>query len=344
MGSNVAEVPLQRSPAARIATGALNEIIAPVRRDYDFVNTELNFVFTSNIATAHDVGTYVASNKGKGLRQAIVLLSAACVGKITPEVRYGAAGVELLQTSTLLHDDVIDDSPLRRGKPSVNARWGNEIAVLMGDAILTQALRMFVLTDSLAVMDISAQQARELIEGEIYARDLRANPDFSEASYVDLIRRKTGALMALAAIVGSMLGNGDDDETASMREYGYHLGMAFQIADDLLDVMGNPKIVGKPTGQDIRDGTVTLPLIRALAAASEREAAAMREFIRAGVRTDAEWLRVREFIEAHNGIRSALDTAHAYSHVAQKALAPFADSPARRSMIKLLDYVINRQL
>ncbi len=335
---------MQSSAVSRLTQSALNGIIAPVRKDYDAVNAELNIVLTAEIPTAHDVSTYVASNKGKGLRQAIVLLAAACIGEITPAVRYGAAGVELLQTSTLLHDDVIDESPLRRGKPSVNARWGNEIAVLMGDALLTQALRLLVLTGSLAVMDVSARQTRELIEGEIYARDLRATPDFAETSYIELIRRKTGALMALAAIVGSMLGGGTDGQTNSMREYGYYLGMAFQIADDLLDVMGDPRIVGKPTGQDLRDGTVTLPLIRAIAAAPENEAAAMREFVRAGVRTDSDWLRVREFIDRYDGIRSALATAHEFSHAAQKTLTQFTDSPARRSMIKLLDYVIDRQL
>jgi octaprenyl-diphosphate synthase len=341
---NTSDAPVRHGVISRLIDAALDGLLLPVREDYNDVRNRLDEVLTAEINTAAAVSAYVARNKGKGLRPALVLLAARAIGDVTEEVRSAAVGIELLQASTLLHDDVIDDSPIRRGNPSVNAQWGNEVAVLMGDMLFTQALALFVSTGSLSVMDAAARQTRLLIEGEIFARELRAAPDFSEDSYLELIRRKTGALMSLSSEVGAMLTGADEERIELMREYGRYLGMAFQIADDILDVVGDPRVVGKPTGQDIREGTVTLPLIRALNAAPESDAAPIIHLVTGGVSDTATWDSIRRFIEDHKGVESARETARIFSDRAKTALATFPKSPARRSMSKLLEYVVDRKL
>lgn len=341
---NTPDAPMRRGAISRLIDAALDGLLAPVRDDFNAVRVRLDEVLTAEINTAAAVSAYVARNKGKGLRPALVLLAARSIGEITEGIRSAAVGIELLQASTLLHDDVIDGSPMRRGNPSVNAQWGNEVAVLMGDMLFTQALALFVSTGSLNVMDAAARQTRLLIEGEIFARELRAAPDFSEDSYLELIRRKTGALMSLSSEVGAMLSGADEERIELMREYGRYLGMAFQIADDVLDVVGDPRVVGKPTGQDIREGTVTLPLIRALNAAPESDAAPIHDLVTGGVTDTATWESIRRFIEDHGGVESARETARDFSHRAKDALATFPNSPARRSMSKLLEYVVDRRL
>lgn len=340
----MAEAPLESKEISELIGAALDRVLEPVRDDFAEVRAQLDSVLITTIPTAEAVSAYIAKNKGKGLRPALLLLAARTNGEITPEIRTAAVGVELLQISTLLHDDVIDNSPIRRGMPSINARWGNDVAVLMGDMLFTQAVSSFVSTGSLPVMEAGARQSRLLIEGEIFARDLRKTPDFSEASYLELIRRKTGALMSLAAEIGIMLSHGSEEQIDAMRRYGEHLGLAFQIADDLLDVIGDPRIVGKPTGQDLREGTVTLPLIRALDAAPEDEAEAIRTRVRAGITSDGEWEAVRDFIYRYNGIESAHEVARSFTALARQDIETLPDTPARTGIVHLLEYVIERNL
>ena len=341
---NMLEVPLQEKAVSRLIDVAMGGVLGPVQEDFDAVRSQLDEVLRAEMPTADAVSTYIAKNKGKGLRPALVLLAARAIGQVTPEVRTAAVGIELLQASTLLHDDVIDESPVRRGKPSINARWGNEVAVLMGDVLFTQALALFVSTGSLQVMDAAARQTRLLIEGEIFARDLRNAPDFSEESYLEIVRRKTGALMSLASEIGIILGGGDESWTTRMRDYGSNVGVAFQIVDDILDVNGDPRVVGKPTGQDVREGTVTLPLILALKAAPNGEAESIREMIRTGVASDESWNGIRTFIELHDGIAAAQEVARQFSSRAHETLRELPKSRAQTSMTRLLDYVVERRL
>lgn len=321
---------------------SLRALIGPVRSDFDNVSRLIETKLCAEVATADAVSRYVAKTKGKGIRPALVLLAAKAIGDISPAVRSAAAGIELLQASTLLHDDVIDDSALRRGAPSVNAQWGNGVAVLMGDVLFTHALSLFVDTESLAVMRAATRQTRLMLEGEVFARELRCAPDFREATYRDLIRRKTGALMALATEIGPLLHGVPDSTREHMRNYGELLGMAFQIADDVLDVIGDPTVVGKPTGQDLREGTITLPLIHALDAAPDGEGLSIQSLVLAGVTTDSHWETVRQFITAHRGVDSALNTAMDLARKARTELEYLPASAARTSLDGMLRYVVSR--
>lgn len=340
---NAPEVPLeQTSFTPHLLPASLQPLLAPVSEHFEAMTHLLHHALRADISTADAVSRYVARTKGKGIRPALVLLSAEATGEVTPHVRSAAVGIELIQASTLLHDDVIDDSRVRRGAPSVNARWGNDIAVLMGDVLFAQAVSLFVETESLPLMRTAARQARIMIEGEVFARELRRTPDFQESTYLDLIRRKTGALMALATQAGPILTDASEATTRHLFAYGEALGMAFQIADDILDVVGDASVVGKPTGQDLREGTVTLPLIRALANAPDGDGRRIQDMVRHGISTDEQWETVRQFITMHRGVDSARDLARRFSLRARAELANLPDSPARTSLEGMLDYVITR--
>jgi octaprenyl-diphosphate synthase len=327
----------------RILNDTLAGIIDPVRQHFDDVLTHLDSILTADVPTVDAVSRYVAATKGKCLRPALVLLAAQACGSVTHQVRLAAVSMELLQVSTLLHDDVIDQSVIRRGVASVNARWNNETAVLMGDILFTQALSTMLETASLPVMKIAAAQTRRMIEGEVHARDQRRSPDFTEDNYLDLISRKTASLLSLATEAGARLSDANDEQIKSLACYGNDLGMAFQIVDDVLDVVGNPSIVGKPTGQDLREGTVTLPLIRALRAAPSTHADKIRSLVEKDASSDGVWDVVHAFIEDYEGVSSALDTASDFARRARTYLDPLLSSPARDSLDRMVGYVIKRE-
>lgn len=337
-------VPGRDRLARRVLNSALASIIAPIRPHFDEVLIKLDAILTAEVPTVDAVSRYVAATKGKCLRPALVLLAAQSVGGITPEVQLAAVSMELLQASTLLHDDVIDQSVLRRGVPSVNARWDNETAVLMGDILFTQALSTMLETGSIPVMKLAAAQTRRMIEGEVHARDQRRSPVFSEENYLDLTNRKTAALMSLATEGGARLSDATEPQVKALAAYGDLLGMAFQIVDDILDIVGDPTLVGKPTGQDIREGTITLPLIRAFHAAPRADAERIREMIALGIRTDADWNTVHAFIELYGGVASALRTATHYAEQARAHLDTLPRSEARDSLDQLVGYVISREI
>jgi octaprenyl-diphosphate synthase len=326
------------------ADQSFDAVVAPVRNELADVLRSLEDTLSSEIPTVDTVGKYVAKTRGKGIRPALVLLSAKAVGHIPGTAHDAALGIELLQTSTLLHDDVIDEADTRRGSPSVNMAWDNGVAILMGDILFIRALERFLSTRSLPVMDIAAARTRAMIEGEILGRDIRNAPDFAEATYFEVIRRKTGSLMSLASETGALLAGATDTVCAHMRRYGELVGMAFQIVDDVLDVIGSPDIVGKPTGRDIREGTVTLPLIRAINSAAPANASELRQAVESGIKSDREWDYVRHFIDEHEGVEAATGEALRLLDDARQELSIVPDSEARASLSTLLDYILARRL
>ena len=296
----------------------------------------------SELTSVDSIGRYIAANRGKCLRPALLLLTARSVGNISDVAIRAAVGIELLQISTLLHDDVIDDSPTRRGNASVNVRWGNATAILMGDVLFTRALSLFTESDSIAIMRSASVQSRIMLEGEVAAKDLRDSPEFNEETYLDIIRRKTGAMTSLACEIGAQLNDAPEDIVEHMRSFGRELGVAFQIADDILDVTGDETVVGKPTGQDLREGNVTLPFLRALRSAPEEEANTIRAKVKTGITTDEEWSHVKEFIQTYRGVEAATEVAHQTTTVAREYLNCLAPSTARQSLQRLLGYVLRR--
>ena len=321
----------------------LDVLLAPVRKEYDEVQRRLSEALTSEVEAVDAVSRYVAKARGKGLRPALVLLTARSVGEIDDKAIRSAVAVELLQTSTLLHDDVIDQATMRRGMPTVNLRWSNSVAVLMGDVLFTRALSMFTEADSIEILAAATRQVRVMIEGEVAGHDLRGKADFDEDTYMEIVRRKTGALLSLSCELGARLAGADEYVLSHMTQFGEKLGTAFQIADDVLDVTGDSQEVGKPTGQDLREGTITLPLIRALRNAPEGETEAIRTRVAEGISSDEEWEGIREFIVKNRGVESALDTARQTLNLAREHLSVLRPSSARQSLQRAINYVIKRK-
>ena len=320
----------------------LDGIIAPIRDEYDQMQALLQETLASEVNLVDSVSQYVARARGKGIRPALLLLTGRSLGPIEEPLIRAAVGIELLQTSTLLHDDVIDEATMRRGMPTVNVRWTNSVAILMGDVLFTHALSLFTETSSFDVMASATKQVRVMLEGEVAGHQLRAEPDFSEATYIDVVRRKTGAMLSLACEMGARLSGADDYVISHMAQFGERLGIAFQIADDVLDVTGDPDKAGKPTGQDLREGTITLPLIRALERAPSDEADDIHHRIRNGVKTDEEWEYVKNFILTNGGVDSALDIAHQTTNLAREHLTVLRPSTARQSLQRILSYIVKR--
>ncbi|ODT56025.1 MAG: hypothetical protein BGP01_08420 [Paludibacter sp. 47-17] len=289
------------------------------------------------------VNEYVFMNMGKRLRPMLALLSAKVAGGVTHSTVHGAIALELLHTATLVHDDVVDDTAERRGAQSVNARWGNKVAVLSGDYMLAGALQQVARTRNVEVMSVLAGIAMELADGELLQLNSTQNVKISEEQYFNIIRKKTAHLFAACCEVGALTApSTNETQRSQLRAYGEFLGMCFQIKDDVFDYLQNISI-GKPTGNDLRDGKVTLPLIYALKNATEE----MRNkiFTIIGIRDFSEEniAMVTRFAIDSGGLRYAQKMMEEYKNKAINALRDFTDGEAKEALIACAEYAVSRE-
>src|SRR5207248_3228757 len=210
------------------------------------------------------IGQYIQTSGGKRIRPAVLLMSARLSGYTGDRAILYAAVVEFIHTATLVHDDIIDDADLRRGRLSVHSRWGNDITVLLGDYLYIKSMALALTYDSLDLVRVLCDVTLHMIEGELYQLTKNGDADITEEEHFDIIRRKTAFLFGGCAQIGGMLGKVPTDREQALREYGFNLGIAFQLVDDLLDFTGDAGAIGKPIGSDLREGKVTLPLIHLL--------------------------------------------------------------------------------
>lgn len=322
------------------------DIINLISNDFEAVNTYIVKNLHSNIALAEEIGHYIISSGGKRIRPVVTLLAAnACNYQGSNHINT-AAIIEFLHTATLLHDDVVDDSNLRRGKASANSVWGNPASVLVGDFLISRSFQMVVGMRDLRLMDILASCTNIISEGEILQLTNCRNPDTSEASYMDVIYAKTAKMFEAAAEAGSVLAS-DDPATKeqlimqkAMKEYAKQLGIAFQLIDDLLDYQGDAEEMGKNVGDDLAEGKPTLPLIYAIENASAEEASLIRDAIKTGGldKLDA----VISIVKNCGGLTYTQEKAEAASQLAIEALAPIANSSYKEGLIALADLAVNR--
>ena len=280
---------------------------------------------------------------GKRLRPMLVLAAARMLGYAGPFHVHLAAVVEFIHTATLLHDDVVDDSKQRRGRPTANLLWDNMSSVLVGDYLFARAFQLMVETGSLRVLDILSDAAATIAEGEVLqlvaARDLST----TEETYLRVIRGKTAALFAAATQAGGVIAGADAAREEALREFGDALGVAFQIVDDLLDIEGTASL-GKNRGDDLREGKLTLPVIRALARADAEELAFWARTLGGGEVGPAEVERARGIMERHGTLASARAEAEAWVGRAKAALGRLPAHPLRGMLDELADYVVARDL
>ena len=319
--------------------------LAPVAADMARVDQVIRDRLGSDVALVRQVAEYIVTGGGKRLRPCLVLLSAgACgyPGETGGEQHYElAAVVEFIHTATLLHDDVVDASGLRRGRKTANAEFGNAAAVLVGDFLYSRAFQMMLGAESMRVMQVLADATNKIAEGEVLQLMNCHDPDVDEGGYLEVIRRKTAKLFEAAARLGAVLANAPLAVEAGLAEYGMRLGTAFQLIDDVLDYSGDAASIGKSLGDDLAEGKPTLPLIRAMACGSHAQAATVRRAITEGGRDD--FAQVLEALRVTGALEYAHNVAVREADAARRALQGVPASIYRDSLLELASFSVVRQ-
>ena len=318
----------------------IQAVYALVAEDMRAVNRLIGERLSSEVTLINQMGQYIINSGGKRLRPILVLLSSKAYGYSGPYHINLSTVVEFIHTATLLHDDVVDASELRRGQETANSIWGNEASVLVGDFLYSRSFEMMVEIGSMEVMKILAHTTNTIAEGEVMQLLNCHDADTSEERYLDVIRSKTAKLFEAAAELGAVLGGQGHDGRRAMRDYGMHLGTAFQLIDDVLDYSASPEEIGKNIGDDLAEGKPTLPLIHAMRHGSAEQATLIRKAIEQGGR-DAIG-QVTAAIESTGAIAY---TARSAQHEAEKAMASLhavPASPYRDAMYALAEFAVKR--
>jgi octaprenyl-diphosphate synthase len=308
----------------------------------DRVEEMLFSAIASDVEVLHDICAHILRSGGKRLRPLMLLLTARfCNYAGTRHVPL-ACVLEYIHTATLLHDDVIDHAEMRRGNSSAHILWGNQATILAGDFFLSRAFSLAVGADNLKILDVIARTSICLTEAETYQVSKAGDPMTSEEDYFFIVRNKTASLIAAASRIGAILGGVSAAEEQALESYGLHLGIAFQIMDDVLDYCSSEKEFGKSIGKDLQEGSITLPFIAALRQSSPVDRAGMIAMITAKNYQQDELGRIMQLIEKYGGNTYARDQARAYVRTATAALEIFKATEQRQALIDLADYVVAR--
>jgi octaprenyl-diphosphate synthase len=323
-----------------------NQLLDCIALDLARVEERLITETRSDIGAVRDISRHTLLSGGKRLRPAIAVLCARVVGRERfPDRAYdAAAAVEMIHMASLIHDDVVDEAPDRRGRPTANAVYGNAITILTGDYLLAKSIYLLARDDeNLQLVRLFANVTVGMTEGEVLQASVAHQYDIPITTYEEVIERKTARFLAGCAEAGALLGGATEAEAAALRAYGHHLGMAFQIADDLLDFLGDPNQTGKPLGTDLRDGRVTLPLLHTLQLAEPAVKSELRLLLDKGLElTDAEIAQLTAMIAQHGGFEKARIQAEERVTLARRELARFPASEFRDAMDNLACYVVSR--
>lgn len=298
---------------------------------------------TSNSELTNNIVTSYLQNKGKMLRPIVTLLSAKFFGGINEKALQGAAALEMLHNASLIHDDVIDEATERRGLPTINNVWSNHVAVLVGDFFVTGALRCGVATGDGRILSALADMGRDLSLGEIDQVDIARNHNIDEATYMDIIRAKTASLFECCAAVGGFANDAPITSIDELRRYTRLLGICFQIKDDTFDYYNDP-IIGKPTGNDLREGKVTLPLIYALNRTDMPERDEMLALVNKETLTGDDIDRLIDYAKRAGGIDYAYEKMERLRDEANDILSPYSPDETIEQFREIFDYVIERKL
>ena len=328
------------APVLRCGSERLASIRAEVETDLAATDTRILESLDSEIPLVREIGEHLVSLGGKRLRPLLVLLSARAFGYEGRSHVEVAAIIEFIHTATLLHDDVVDRSTLRRGSRTANSIWGSEASVLVGDFLYSRAFQLMVAVGSAPIMGIMADTTNVIAEGEVLQLAHRHDPDTTEARYLEVVGRKTGKLFEAAARAGPVLAARGEAEERAMAAFGASLGTAYQLVDDVLDYRGSAAAIGKNVGDDLADGNPTLPLIRAMDAGSEDTVRAVREAIRTG--DVGQLSNMIEAVESAGGIEYTLETARGHAERAQRTLRDVPDTRFRTALASLAEFVIER--
>ena len=306
------------------------------------VEGEIARQLNSPIGLIQEMGAYISGAGGKRLRPILLLLAARMSGyRGGRSVRLGAV-VELLHTATLIHDDVVDQAPLRRGQPSANARWGDDASILVGDHLYSKSFAMLVHDNDPSVMETLARATVSMTEAEVFQLERKRSGQATEADYLRIITQKTASFFSACCRIGGLLGQCDAGRVEGLTRFGLDVGVAFQLSDDSLDFVADQARLGKVIGADLREGKRTLPLIATLERAGPDERERILNFLRRPSLDSGEIEEIRGLVVKYDGVEYALGRARAYAQAAKGDLVPFPPAEERETLSLIADYVVDR--
>ena len=322
----------------------LQKILRFAEEDLARVELEIRQQLNSEVDRIGEIGRYLLLRGGKRIRPILLLLTAKLAGYAGERIFPLSAMVEFMHTATLLHDDVIDHSPLRRGHPTVNSRWGSALSILVGDFLYAKAMVLVVDDGDPQILKEITRVTMAMTEGQVMETLRIGDTNLTGAEYRQIIRQKTAALFGACCYIGGVLGGLPAERTESLRRFGITFGSAFQLVDDALDFTGKEQRLGKPVGSDLREGKVTLPVIITLQHAAPDEAAIIERFVRGDDRSPEAFQDIVALVQRYNGIEYALREAERFVEQAELELQRFADGPAYDLLMELADFIVKREV
>ena len=319
-----------------------HRILAAVKDDLVDIEKALTDNLDPYLDLVSEVAGHILFSGGKRLRPLLMILSARICGYNGDYEKTFSTALEYLHAATLLHDDLVDEATLRRGKPVAHSKWGNSVTVLVGDYLLARALSISAGTGRLRVVQILAGLTENMSQGEVHQLMRKGDISLTEDEYTEVIRRKTAMLFEAACRVSAIIADAAEEQERALAEYGYHLGIAFQMADDLFDYTLQTSEFGKEIGADLREGKLTLPVIYALKQARAGDRDLMIKIIRDRDFSEADFKILTGLLEKYGGLAYTQNTAESYIDTAKKALTVFDPSPTKQTMLDIAEYALAR--
>ena len=329
-------------PSASPEAPSLDDLYRGIRPKLDKVEAVLRGWADSKNPLINEISRYILQERGKMIRPALVLLGARLLGAADEEDVFLAALVEVLHTAGIIHDDIVDDSRKRRGRESIHARWGPNVTVLIGDYLYIKSIGLSLRSKHDRVIRVVAELSAKMIEGELAEVAACGDLALTEPSYLDILEKKTASLFEACCHFSAILAAASDDAEPALARYGRELGMCFQLVDDLLDFTGDPRVLGKPVLSDLREGRITLPVIRALAQDGRELRPRLQGLVRRRVISARESRAVVELLRARGTLEETFATARGHGEQAKSNLAVFPDTEFRRALIGLADFALLR--
>jgi octaprenyl-diphosphate synthase len=320
----------------------MTDVWEAYRHELDGVEDRVKQNLDSSVALVNTVAAQILSGGGKRIRPLFLILSARLCGYADKEHHQLGSLVEYIHTATLLHDDVVDEADLRRGKRTARRVWGNQISILVGDYLYTRAMCRVVEFRNQGINEVLAEACKKMAEGEVLQLYYNGNPALPESEYIKIVEHKTAGLIAAACCMGAILAEASEAQQEALFRFGQYLGIAFQVADDTLDYIANGESLGKTIGQDLRQGKATLPLLHLLKHCSEQDASMIKDRMETRTLSAADLERILFLMNEYGSITYSMDRARTYIAAAKRELDLFDDCPARRAMTVAADYMITR--
>jgi octaprenyl-diphosphate synthase len=320
----------------------ISDVWDSYREELKGVEDQVRKNLDSSVALVNTVAGHILSSGGKRIRPLLVLLCSRLCGYVGKDDLLLASLVEFIHTATLLHDDVVDDADLRRGRQTARRVWGNQVSILVGDYLYSKAICHIVGFRNQAINEVLSEACRKMAEGEVLQLYYNGNPAVTESEYLRIVEYKTAGLIAASCRIGAIAGDASAEQQAALFRFGQHLGIAFQLADDTLDYAANGSRFGKSLGQDLREGKATLPLLHLLQHCQQQDREMIKDRMETRSLTDADLLRIVALMRDCGSIIYAMQRAREYVAAAKHDLAVFEDSSAQRALSIVADYMVSR--